>query len=55
MMFCVAEESLANHVGERKVRLEEEDVAQLIAKREEQKKFELEKKAMWDKKREDDG
>ena len=54
MMFVVAEESLANHVGERKVRLEDEDVERLVAKRLEEKKIEQDKKDAWAKKREDD-
>jgi hypothetical protein len=28
-MFCLAEESLSNHIGERKVRLEDEDKERL--------------------------
>jgi hypothetical protein len=29
LMFCLAEESLSNHIGERKVRLEDEDLERL--------------------------
>ena len=54
MMFVVAEESLANHVGERKVRLEEEDVERLEKELLEKRRAEEEEKAEWAKKREED-
>ena len=35
-MFCLSEDFIANHVGDRKVRLEEEDVKRLEQEREDE-------------------
>jgi len=44
LMFALSEESLANHIGERKSRLEQEDVERMEKEREEERRQEEEKK-----------